>query len=292
LIPVLGVFVAAAFRLIPSANRIIGSIQQIKVAEPIVELLYREFNEINNEIPTHNKNPNNLVFKNKINLKNISFSYNNSEEYEINNIDITINVGDFIGIIGKSGSGKSTIVDLILGLLTPQKGQIDIDGMLLNDENYPDFRKLIGYVPQVIYLTDSSLKSNIAFGLKDEDIDHVALQKAIVLSHLSELVESLPNGIETFVGERGVRLSGGQRQRIGIARALYNNPQILILDEATSALDNNTENEIMNAVNQLHGNKTIIIIAHRFTTIKNCDIVYKIESGKILKSGTYNDFNN
>jgi ABC-type multidrug transport system fused ATPase/permease subunit len=294
LITVLGVFVAAAFRIIPSANRIIGSIQQIKVAEPIVQLLYKEFKEIN-LIPNINKTNKSELNQKKIsqiNLNNISFSYDDSKDFAIKNINLTITAGSFIGIIGKSGSGKSTLVDLILGLLYPQEGSIDIDGETLNHESYSFFRDIVGYVPQVIYLTDSSLKSNIAFGVKEEEIDYEALEMALELAQLSELVNSLPNGLDTFVGERGVRLSGGQRQRIGIARALYGKPQILILDEATSALDNNTENEIMNAVNKLHGNKTVIIIAHRLSTIKNCDIVYKVESGMILESGLYNDFYN
>ena len=193
-----------------------------------------------------------------------------------------------IGFVGSSGAGKSTLIDCILGLIEPSSGNLIIDGERITNKNVKGWQKNIGYVPQVIYLLDASLRENIAFGVSTGFIDEEKIGNAIEKAQLSEFVSDLSKGLDTFVGERGVRLSGGQRQRIGIARALYNNPSVLVLDEATSALDHETESEVMNAVESLQGSRTILIIAHRFSTIKNCDYIYKLENGKVVLEGIPN----
>jgi ABC-type multidrug transport system fused ATPase/permease subunit len=285
LITILGIFIVAAFRMIPSANRIMMSIQNIRAAYPTVDLVYNEFCNINQEAKKNNIDEQKLNFSNQIVIKNLDFSYTNKLPYTIENISLVINKGESIGLIGPSGSGKSTLVDLVLGLLKPNHGEINIDGV--NIENIlRSWQKQIGYVSQSIYLTDDTLRNNIAFGINESQIDDFSINRAIKAAQLEEFINTLPDGINTNVGERGVRLSGGQRQRIGIARALYPDPSVLVLDEATSALDTNTEKEVMNAVNGLHGEKTLIIIAHRLTTVENCDKIYKISNGKLVYSGS------
>ena len=285
LLPILGVFAAAAFRLLPSANRIMSSMQLIRYAKPVIDLLYHEFNLINNEksIIIKNDSSDVILFR-LINLENISFKYENSLKYALKDISIEIKKGEIIGLIGASGSGKSTIVDIILGLLIPTKGKITVDHFDIKNNIRP-WRKNIGYVPQSIYLTDDSILNNIAFGVEKENIDMNQIASVIKAASLDDFINNLPSGLQTMVGERGVRLSGGQKQRIGIARALYNNPTILLLDEATSALDSATEKEIMSTVFDLKNDKTILIVAHRLTTVKNCNIIYKLENGCIIEKG-------
>lgn len=276
----LGVFVAAAFRMIPSVNRMMVSTQQIKFANVTIEKLYVEYKTINenkNFIISNNK-PTLLKFENLIEFKNVSFGYNNSRLI-INNLNLKINSGEFLGIIGSSGSGKSTIVDLLLGLLVPTSGEVYTDGELIIN-NLKSWQNLIGYVPQTIYLTDDSLKNNIGFGIPESEIDIERVNFALKAAQLNEYINSLSDGINTNVGERGVKMSGGQRQRIGIARALYNQPKILVLDEATSALDNQTEHEVMESIYQMK-NITIIIIAHRLSTLNKCNRIIEVKSGKI-----------
>jgi ABC-type multidrug transport system fused ATPase/permease subunit len=217
-------------------------------------------------------------------LSDIDFSYPAAARPALVGVSLTIRKGETVGLIGPSGSGKSTLVDVLLGMLVPAKGQVTVDG----GDIFEDLRRWqdqIGYVPQSIYLTDDTLRRNVAFGIADEEIDDAAVDRALAAAQLQEFVASLPAGKETVVGERGVRLSGGQRQRIGIARALYHDPTVLVLDEATSALDTATEREVMQAVNALHGTKTIIIIAHRLTTVENCDRLYRLEEGRIAAEG-------
>lgn len=282
IVPVLGIFLVAAFRMIPSANRIMTSVQTLKSAYPTIDLVYNEFKLINNS--SSDKRTGIYVnFNDQIEMNNISFSYTNSKKV-LSDINIKISKGKSIGIIGPSGSGKSTLVDLILGLLSPTSGSIKIDGLDINNV-MTSWQNKIGYVPQSIYLTDDTIKNNIAFGLPENQINNESISRVIKIAQLGEFIDSLPEGLDTKVGERGVRLSGGQRQRIGIARALYHEPSILVLDEATSALDTNTEIEVMKAVNSLHGKKTLIIIAHRLSTVNNCDLIYKISSGKIIEVG-------
>ena len=214
-------------------------------------------------------------------MENIYFRYPNQKEYSIKNVSLTIPIGNSVAFVGTSGAGKTTIVDIILGLLEPKKGRVIIDGKDLN-ELMPIWQSKIGYIPQAIYLSDETIRKNVAFGIAENEIDDSAVKRAIEDAQLKDFINSLPEGLNTVVGERGVRLSGGQRQRIGIARALYHNPEIIFLDEATSALDNDTEKEIMKAIDRLKGEKTLIIIAHRLSTIENCDIVFKVDQGKIL----------
>lgn len=284
-IPTIGIFVAAAFRMIPSVNRIMSSIQGIRYSGAVVDVLFNEFNLIRNTKSEFIENGI-ISFESTLDVENLSFSYNN-DFFAVQNINLSIKKGQMIGIIGQSGSGKSTLVDLILGLLQPQEGFVRSDGILINN-NLRNWHNHIGYVPQTIFLIDDSIRRNIAFGIPDDDIDDILVNRCVMAAQLDKYIESLPDGISTFVGERGIRLSGGQRQRIGIARALYNDPPVLILDEATSALDSATEKEVMLAVNALHGVKTIIIIAHRLTTISNCDWIYMLEKGKLIKEGVPN----
>ena len=284
LLPTLGVFVAAAFRMIPSVNRIMNSIQTIRYSLPVLDVLYDEFQSINNSEKYLQKKEK-INFKNDLNLSDLSFNYYNIEYMALDNININIKKGGSVGFIGPSGSGKSTLVDVILGLLIPDQGTVEVDGQDIK-YNLRAWQDQIGYVPQSIYLTDDSLKRNVAFGIDTELIDYDAIKRAIKAAQLDEFVDSLQDGLDTFVGERGIRLSGGQRQRIGIARALYHDPAVLVLDEASSALDSETEKEVMEAVTALQGEITIIIVAHRFSTVSKCDRIYKLEKGKVVNEGS------
>lgn len=283
IIPVLGIFVAAAFRMIPSINKIMYSSQRIIYSMPVLDLLYNEF-KLFSGLPTpKNENPAPIIYNNLISLNSINFKYHTSKSYTLTNICFDIKKGDSIGIIGESGAGKSTLVDIILGLLMPESGSIFVDDIELNESNIRKWQLNLAYVPQTIYLTDDTLRNNIALGIRDCEIDHKLLQNAIKGAQLEDFIQSLDEGLDTKVGERGVRLSGGQRQRIGIARALYRNTEILVFDEATSALDNQTEKEVMDAINNLKKTKTLIIIAHRLSTISKCDHVIKLSKGNIVE---------
>jgi ATP-binding cassette, subfamily B, bacterial PglK len=286
-IPIIGLFSIASFRMMPSSNRVLNSLQRIRHGAPAVDLISEEMSLLRFDDFIKNKRQK-LEFNKKIQLKNVSFSYPNSELITLQNINIDIKIGDFIGIIGKSGAGKSTLVDIILGLLEPQAGGIYVDKIDIKS-NLKGWQHKIGYVPQNIYLTDDTLRRNIAFGIDDSEINDASLNNAISNSQLEEFVNSLPSGINSMVGERGVRISGGQRQRIGIARALYHNPEVLVLDEATSSLDVETEKKIMQSINLLIGSKTIIIVSHRYTTVSECNHIYRLDKGKIIADGTYKD---
>ena len=282
LIPIIGIFMAAAFRLIPSINKIINSTQIISFATPVLKLLTDEFGNVRRAVSKPVETFGAVNFESQIIFNHVSYSYPESERKVLDDVYFTIQKGDFIGIIGTTGSGKSTLIDILVGLLQPNSGEILIDEKKLDTIVNP-WQQLIGYVPQSIYLTDDTLRNNIAFGIPENLIEEEKVRKAILTSQLSDFVNNLPEGLDTLVGERGVRLSGGERQRIAIARALYHDPPILILDEATSSLDNFTEKEFMDSVNALQGKKTIIIIAHRLTTVEKCDIVYEFLNGKINK---------
>lgn len=283
LLPTLGLFAAAAFRIMPSVNRLLGAVQSMRFYLPVVDTLYSEFCLLGaTDIPQRGQH---LPFKNTIVLDQVSFKYPTAETWTLCGISLSIPKGSSIGFIGSSGAGKSTLVDNILGLLTPDMGTIKIDGTDIQI-NLRGWQDQIGYVPQTIYLTDDTLRRNIAFGLSNDQIDETSVWRAIRSAQLEQFINELPLGLDTVVGERGVRLSGGQRQRIGIARALYHNPQVLVLDEATSSLDTDTERGVMEAVRELHGDKTILIITHRLSTIEHCDRLFQLERGKIVAEGT------
>jgi len=271
----LGVFVAAAFRMIPSINRILAALQNIKYYSSSIDVISKEL--FDSPIIEKNK-PSSFEFKNKITVDNLDFSYKKKKILEGINLDIQI--GETIGIVGESGSGKSTLVDLLNGLLKPTKGTIKVD-----DKNIEEFitswQLSIGYVGQEIFLIDDTIRANIAFGIEEEIIDHNKINQVLKASQLSKFISELENGVETMVGDRGIQLSGGQRQRIGIARALYHNPSVLIFDEATASLDDQTEKQVMKSIYNLKQNKTMIIIAHRISTLNQCDKIYEIQHGQI-----------
>lgn len=283
---VMGIFVVGAFRIIPSFSRISSSLQVIRFNVSVIDLLYNEFKSfemVSLENKLFDKKNTSFQFE-KLKIDNVTFKYDNTTKPTLSNISIDISSGDMIGLVGPSGSGKSTIVDIIMGLLKPQKGVINIDGKSIFDLKR-EWQSNIGYVPQHIYLTDDTLRRNIAFGISDENIDDNRVNHALNIAQLTYLVSQIDGGLDSMVGERGIKLSGGQRQRIGIARAIYLNPKVLVLDEATSALDILTEKEIMNSLISLKGVITIIIIAHRTSTVMSCDKIYVIEQGEIIKEG-------
>jgi len=285
----LGLFGGAAYRLMPSLNRISGSFQTLRFSYPVIDTIKKEFESIDNNINTKNKNSDQIIFNKLIQIKNVYFKYKNSENLSLNNINIEIPLGTSIGIIGTTGSGKSTLVDVLLGILKPDKGSIIVDDKNI-ESNLRSWQDQIGYIPQTINLIDDTLKKNIAFGVRDEDINYIQLENAIKSSQLEKVIQKLEFGIDTMIGEKGVRLSGGERQRIGIARALYNNPKILVLDEATSSLDVKTEEDVMASIrNLLNDNMTIVIVAHRLSTIKQCNQVYEMNNG--ISKVVYNNHN-
>jgi len=277
LISILGVFVAATFRMIPSLNRIIGGVQSMKYYRPSLDIIYKEL-KIDTGPGQAALEKIQFNFQNEIKLENIRFSFN-EDRVILKDINLKIKKGQTIGIIGESGSGKSTLIDLIIGLHKPTSGQILIDGVS-GFQIDQQWRKKIGYVSQSIYLIDDTIKNNIALGVQENEIIDLRINELLKQVQLEEFISNLKFGVNTKVGERGVQLSGGQRQRIGIARALYHDPDVIILDEATSALDNETERDLMESFNNLIGVKTIIMIAHRMTTLKDCDFIYKIEKGE------------
>lgn len=281
IVPVLGVFAAAAYRLIPSANRIVNGMQGLRYYLPVVNTLHGELHQLaqGTAAPLTGE----LPLRHAITVHGLRYVYPESEKPAVQVDEIRIERGTSVGFIGESGAGKSTLIDLLMGLLIPNAGLIASDGVDILS-NIRAWQSNFGYVPQSIFLTDDTLRRNIAFGLPDDDISESQVVDAVNAAQLKELVDSLPEGLDTLVGERGVRLSGGQRQRIGIARALYHRPNILVLDEATSALDVQTELEVMREVNLLQG-KTIIIVAHRYSTVANCDVIVRLEKGRVIASG-------
>lgn len=285
IIPTLSVFVVAAFRMLPSINRITNAFNNIMYGKPFIEAMYNELQkqEYYEESQTKDDciNKESVGSNNEdIELANISYRYPMSDDYVLDNINMCIRGNKSTAIIGESGAGKSTLADVLLGILKPDRGTIMYHNVNIYD-SLKWWHKNIGYIPQVIYLMDSTIMQNVAFGIDEKDIDEDKIWESLKEAQLAEFVKSLPEQLNTKVGDRGVKLSGGQRQRIGIARALYNNPKILIMDEATSALDNDTESAVMEAIEKMQGTRTIIIIAHRLTTIKNCDYIYKVADKNI-----------
>lgn len=290
LLPQLTVLMAAATRLLPSANRINNYLTSIAYFEPfmmnVTDNLQQEIHDgsvsYNSDDYRKKKEVTKLPVKEHIEMTDICYKYPNTDSYILNKAAMSIPVGKSVGIVGTSGAGKTTIVDVLLGLLKPESGKIYADGADVM-QNYQGWLKNIGYIPQTIFMVDSTIRKNVAFGYPDDEIDDNKVWNALKEASLDEFVKNLPEGLDTQIGERGIRLSGGQRQRIGIARALFEDPEVLVLDEATSALDNETEAAIMDSINRLHGKKTLIIIAHRLQTIEKCDMVYRIEDGKAVR---------
>lgn len=288
LVPMLGAFGVAAMRMMPSINRINTYMTDISYFRPCLDYVYENMNI--NEISRRNNQTlkpadtsKKMQLRDKIELKDIVYAYPNTDKLIFDRANMVIPSGKSVGIMGPSGAGKSTIVDILLGLLKVREGSITCDGVSIFD-NYPAWLAQIGYIPQSIYLVDEPVRNNIAFGIADDEIDDDRIWQALEEAQLKEFIKGLPEGLDTAIGDRGVRLSGGQRQRLGIARALYHNPEILVFDEATSALDNETEAAVMEAINSFHGRKTMIIIAHRLNTIEKCDIIYKVDEEKITKT--------
>ena len=284
MLEVFSTLAAAAFVLLPAVNRINNQINSIAYFEPffmgVSDNLQEEIGDDNVDMSFATEEEK-LPLKREIELRDITYAYPNTEKLIFDHAGLTIKVGSAVGIVGVSGAGKSTIVDVLLGLLNVRSGSVCADGVDVKT-CYRSFLKNIGYIPQMIFMLDDTIRRNVAFGVHDESIDEEKVWEALREAQLDEFVKSLPDGLDTGIGERGIRLSGGQRQRIGIARALYYDPEVLILDEATSALDNDTEAAIMAAINRLHGRKTLVIIAHRLQTIEKCDVVYRVEDGKIV----------
>lgn len=299
LMPQLTAFAFAAVRLLPSTTRISGAVNSAAFQEPMLDNLIKnlhaakQYEQQKQEEQTAQeekreaarKSGRQLTYEKEFSLSHVHFTYPNAEAKVLDDASMVIPVGSSVGIIGASGSGKTTAVDLLLGLLKPQFGGVFTDGMDIR-EDYYGWLSHLSYIPQTIYMLDDTIRANIAFGQKKDSIDDAAVWRAVEEAQLKTFIDSLPEGLETKIGERGVRLSGGQRQRIGIARALYTDPELVIFDEATSALDNETEAAIMESINSLHGRKTLVIIAHRLTTIEECDFIFRVENGKIRKGDT------
>lgn len=290
-LPIVSLYVFAGYRLMPALQQIYGSFAQLAFVGPSLDKLYYDIKNL--KLVNEKQDKEILKLNKEITLNNVYYNYPNTLKTIIKNMNLSIPVNSTTGFIGTTGSGKSTTIDIILGLLQPQKGTLEIDGIVVSDYNVRSWQRSIGYVPQQIYLSDDSITANIAFGVEPKDVNQEAVEKASKIANIhSFIVNNLEKKYETKVGERGVRLSGGQRQRIGIARALYRNPKVLILDEATSALDNETEDVVMEAINNINKSITIILIAHRLKTVKNCNSIFLLENGKLKKKGTYDELIN
>ena len=292
-IPVIGLYAFAGYRMMPSLQKVFQNITKIRTNLPVVELIHNNLEDWEEEearTKAQRRKVQPMAFEREIVLDSINFTYPNSEASVIKDQTFVIPKNTTVGFVGPTGCGKTTTVDMVLGLLVPQKGRLMIDGTEINEDNVASWQRQIGYVPQHIYLSDASVARNIAFGLPDQVIDYEAVERAAKIANIHDfVVEELPEKYETRVGERGIRLSGGQRQRIGIARAMYPNPEVLVMDEATSALDGLTEAAIMDAIHTLSHEKTILLIAHRIATVRESDIIFAMEHGVIVDKGTYDE---
>ena len=284
ILPILSLYIFAGYRLMPALQQIYNALASLRFADVSIKSVYEDLKK-KSDLNSTDKT---IKFSNEIFLQNITFIYPNSNKTNLSNVSMTIPAKTTVGLVGATGSGKTTLADIVLGLLEPQKGDLKVDNTKINKKNLATWQKNIGYVPQQIFLTDQSITSNIAFGIDNFLIDHQAVEEASRIANLHEFViNDLKNRYDTIVGERGIRLSGGQRQRIGIARALYHKPKLLILDEATNALDNLTEQAVMDAVHNLSNKITIILIAHRLNTVRKCDQIFLMDKGKIIANGNY-----
>ena len=286
MLPIIVLYAFAGYRLMPAFQLIYSNFTQLRLVGPSLDKMYIDFSGLSPIVDYPNQDA--LPFNDAITLKNIYYKYPNSSRTTLKNINLRIPASSSVGFVGVTGSGKTTTADIILGLLEPQRGTLEIDKEIITKQNLKSWQKSIGYVPQNIYIADDTIAVNIAYGIDAKNIDQVAVENAAKIANLHDFITSeLPLKYQTTIGERGIRLSGGQRQRIGIARALYNNPKILVLDEATSALDNVTEKAVMEAVNNLNNSITTIIIAHRLSTVKKCDEIYLFEKGELKDHGRF-----
>lgn len=288
ILPVITLYAFAGYRILPAAQTVYSTIIISRYHQPALNSLYEDMRSLRKKNPI--KDETKLYPHKNITLNNINFNYPNTKRLSLKNINLKIHAGSNIGIVGATGSGKTTTVDIILGLLEPQKGTLEIDGEVINKNNIRKWQRSIGYVPQQIYLADDTVLANIAFGVDTNKVNQESLKKAAEIANIDEFIlNELPEKYHTNIGERGVRLSGGQRQRIGLARALYHQPKILVLDEATSALDNITEKKVMNSITKSSNNITAIFIAHRLTTIKNCDTIFLFDKGELKDKGSFEE---
>ena len=288
IIPILSIYAVAAYRILPAIQQLYTSLTTIKYSQPAIDLLYSDMNNMKIKNEVHDNTQDEIQLKKDIKLNNLNFKYPSSEKLIFKNLNICIKANTSVAFVGKTGSGKTTLVDLIIGLLEPYNSKLVVDDKEINNLNVRNWQKLIGYVPQQVYLADDSILNNIAFGVNEENIDKKNVERVAKIANIHDfIINELPNGYETAVGERGIRLSGGQKQRIGIARALYFSPQVLVLDEATSALDSITERLVMEGLKKVSDKMTILIIAHRINTVKKCDVIYILENGLIADSGPY-----
>ena len=292
-VPTLVLLGTAIVRLMPSFTRVASDFNALKWGERALNVVYVDLKELEEEERARRKlyldgESKPLPFEHAIEIDNLHYRYPNADEDALHGISLTIPRFASVGFVGPSGAGKTTIVDVILGLLTPTEGAVRVDGVDIQ-ERLANWQRKIGYIPQHIYLTDDTVRRNVAFGQSDEEIDDADVWAALEAAQLSELIASFDKGLDVMVGERGVRLSGGQRQRIAIARALYHKPEVLVMDEATSALDNQTERHIVEALEQLQGSHTMIVIAHRLSTVQGCDTLFMLDEGRLVAAGTYDD---
>lgn len=295
-IPVISVYAFAGYRIMPALQEVFQGLSRIRASKPVVEALARDLNlgaqrvqEYRREAHVLEHTKDRLPFADRIDLKRVHFTYPGSSTLVLRDLTFGIRRNATVAFVGPTGCGKTTLIDVVLGLLSAQ-GEILVDGVTINESNVRRWQRNFGYVPQQIFLADDSVTNNIAFGIESADIDREAVERAARIAHLHEFIaHELPQGYDTLVGERGVRLSGGQRQRIGIARALYHNPDVLVLDEATSSLDTMTEEAVIDAIHELMGRKTIVMIAHRLTTVRDADVIYLMDKGTIVASGTFDE---
>lgn len=292
-IPMVSFFAFAGYRIMPTLNRMFGAFTKLQFNSAVLDKLYNDLVKKEDKIKDRKdleKQKNAIKLQNSIQIKNLSFAYTATSTNVLKNINLKIDKNASVAVAGSTGTGKTTFVDIVLGLLQPTKGSIEVDNRKITDQNLRSWQNDLGYVPQFIYLTDDTITRNIAFGLSDNQIDLKRIKAVAKISNLYHfIVNQLPNGFNTLVGERGIRLSGGQRQRVGIARALYNDPDVLVLDEATSSLDGITEEAVLKAIENLSKLKTLIIIAHRLTTVKKCDMIYLMDQGRIIAQGSYHE---
>ncbi len=290
LIPILGVYAFAAARTFPTIQKLFSAISTIRYGQASLDDLHRDLQGAELRDIDRGTNLAPIRLQDKLELKDVTFSFPEADRPALSDLSISIPANSTVGIVGSTGAGKTTAVDVILGLLAPNSGDLRIDGQNITEHNVRAWQKSVGYVPQDIFLTDDTVSANIAFGIPSDEIDHATIERAAKAASLHDFVmEQLPQGYDTMVGERGTRLSGGQRQRIGIARALYHDPDLLVFDEATSALDNLTERAVIEAVFALNRTKTVIMIAHRLSTVRHCDQIFMLERGRVIASGPYDD---